>query len=65
MLRDFVFAGGEGGWWARWDACGTHLAPYARVESAGARAPEGSEAAMARHTIPTVACVALYGCKLY
>ena len=64
-LRGFVFAGGEGGWWARWDACGTHFAPYARVESAGARVREGSEAGMARQTGPTAARVAMYGSELY
>ena len=61
----FRAMGGEGAQWAQWDACGTDLVPYARVESAGARVREGTEAGMARQTGPTVVRVAMYGCKLY
>ena len=51
--------GGEGAQWAQRDACGPAYVQFARVESAGARVREGSEAGMARQTGPTVVRVAM------
>ena len=57
--------GGKGAWCAQRDACGPAYVQCARVESAGARVREGSEARMARQMGPTVVRVAMYGSELY
>ena len=62
LTRNFMRSrgmGGEGAWFAQRDACGPAYVQFARVESAGARVREGSEAGMARQTGPTVVRVAM------